>query len=66
MVQNYNYFWNKWDFKKRILLLLFSSITFPFHNPAVYGSKLPYLGVKTMGVLGRKYGTFGSKLLRMW
>jgi len=29
------------------------------YNHAVYVSKLPYLGVKTMGVLGRKYGTFG-------
>ena len=29
------------------------------YNHAVYVSKLPYLWVKTMGVLGRKYGTFG-------
>ena len=33
-VQSYNYFRNKRGFKKRILLLLFSSITFPFRNPA--------------------------------
>ena len=30
------------------------------YNHAVYVSKLPYLGVKTMGVLGRKYGTFDA------
>jgi hypothetical protein len=29
------------------------------YNHAVCRVKLPYLGVKTMGVLGRKYGTFG-------
>lgn len=32
--QSYNYFRNKWAFKKRIVFSLFSSIILSFHNPA--------------------------------
>ena len=60
--KRYNYFRNKRGFNKRILSSLFSSIILPFHNPAVYGSKLPYLRVESMALLGAKPHGFGWEM----
>ena len=40
----------------------FSTTILPFHNPAVYGSKLPYLRVESMALLGAKPHGFGWEM----